>query len=296
MNPKTLLMLLCITFLSCEEDDLIVDPIAVPQQSTIVGCTDPFSFNYNPQATQNGESCNSMGNCYSYIGGATNSGNIGVSLGNPVWDQRMGQEVYLQSQFFTGIPASVYILYEGALQYKNAYASPNGQILFGYYMFYYTVQTYGELPVAGILAHEWGHRAQQTIGWNEYYRPEHKELEADAFSGYYMALRKQYAWSQIQGYFANVYATGNYLFNDPDFHGTPDQRLQAAYLGVNVGVYALQNNIQYTYNDLHSIFFSQISSSIAPRTTHNQNQKEFKEVVYPSHLTEDYIVSLFPKR
>lgn len=259
----------------------------------IGGCTNRYSFNYNPSATESDNSCTDMGNCMGYVGNLGNSGSIINGLGNPFYDQKMGNEVAIQSNFFYGIPATVYILLEPSVEYKNAYARPDGIILFGYYMHYYTIQTYGELPVAGVLAHEWGHRVQQTLNWQDYYRPEHRELEADAFSGFYMALRKQWTWSQIQGYFNNVYATGNYLYNNPDFHGTPEQRLKAAYLGVNVGINALTNGIVYTHNNLHSIFFTEIKNNIAPRNLPNAY---YPEVVYPKNLTENYIRSLYPRR
>jgi hypothetical protein len=265
------------------------------------GCTNPHSFNYNAKAEINDGSCMEMYGCLGYASGATNSGSLGVTLNNPVLDQKMNEEVLIQRNFFNGIPAAVFILYEPSPEHKNAYANSNGQILFGYYMAYYTIQNYGELPIAGILAHEWGHRAQFTIGWKDYYRPEHKELEADAFSGFYMALAKQYAWSQIQSYFQNVYATGDYNFNSPLHHGTPEQRLQAAYLGVNIAIYALQNGIQYNYNQLHELIFNEIRSKIAPRFGINSEKdfkikNQFKEVEYPKNLTKTYIESLYPKK
>jgi hypothetical protein len=159
-------------------------------------------------------------------------------------------------------------------------------------MFYYTIKTYGELPVAGILAHEWGHRAQFSIGWQDYKKNAYRELEADAFSGYYMALAKQYAWSQIQSYYQNIYASGDYNYNNPQHHGTPDQRLQAAYLGVNTAIYAMNNGIKYTYNDLHNLFISKIQTEIAPKLLVNKN--DLREVVYPKTLNKKTIVSLYP--
>lgn len=276
--------------LGCDEEEVKT----TFNPNNISGCTDPSSFNYNPNATQSDNSCSSMGNCSGYVYGTNNSGTIGNTLNNLFWDQKMSEEVALQRNFYGGIPANVYILYEPSVQYKNAYANTNGNILFGYYMFYYTVATYGELPVAGVLAHEWGHRVQQHLNLSGYYRPEHRELEADAFSGFYMALRKQWSWAQIQGYFANVYATGNYLFNAPDFHGTPDQRLAAANLGVNIGLNALSNGIQYSYYDLHSLFLNAITTSIAPRIAKRKLNGQYKEVTYPSGLTEAYIRSLYP--
>lgn len=257
----------------------------------ISGCTDPNSFNYNGDADSSDGSCLSMIGCVGYSGGMNNSGTIGSTLQDPNWDQKMIEEIAIQRNFFNGIPASVYILYEPSPEYKNAYASPNGQILFGYHMFYYTVATYGELPVAGILAHEWGHRTQFSFGW-PYQRSSIMELEADAFSGYYMALAKQYAWNNIQSYYANVYATGDYNYHHPSHHGTPNQRLAAAYFGVQTAIQALKNGVPYSYEELHQLFLNEIENVIvAGRASYN-----FKEVVYPKDLTQDYIQSLFPGR
>ena len=124
-------------------------------------------------------------------------GDIGTTFGDPYWDQKMLEEIQIQSWFFGPVTADVYALYEESPQYKNAYATPEGQILFGYHMFYYTVATYGELAIAGVLAHEFGHRAQFSAQWSML-NPM-AELEADAFSGYYMAIAKRFAWSQIEG-------------------------------------------------------------------------------------------------
>lgn len=200
--------------------------------------------------------------CYaaSYNTGKGYGTQVSTTLGNQYYDQKMREEVSIQKAFFNGVNANVWILNEGSIQYKNAYATPDGHILFGYYMFYYTVKQYNELAIAGVLAHEWGHRTQFTMGWNS--SNPLMELEADAFSGYYMAIVKQWAWSQIEGYYSNVYALGDYYYNSPNHHGTPQQRLAAAYLGVNTAIEAIQNNRAYSYQELHQIFVNQLSKRV----------------------------------
>ena len=254
------------------------------------GCTEPYSFNYDVNVEKDDGSCKEMYGCVGYAGNYYNSGTTGLTLNNPYWDQKINAEVGIQRNFFSGIPASVYILYEPSPDLKNAYAMQSGEILFGYHMFYYTIGTYGELPVAGILAHEWGHRAQFSFNWT-YQQPYHRELEADAFSGYYMALAKQYAWNQIQSYYANVYATGDYNYNHPSHHGTPKQRLDAAYFGVLTAIDALNSGNAYSYEELHDLFSDEIENKITKKGTAYQ----YREVEYPKWLTEDYLKSLFPK-
>jgi hypothetical protein len=209
---------------------------------------------------------------------------VGTSLGNPHHDQKMGEEVAIQRTFFNGVPANVWILYESSPQQKNAYATPDGHILFGYHMFSYLTQSYNELAVAGVLAHEWGHRTQFVLGWST--GNPGMELEADAFSGYYMALAKQWAWSQIQGYFANTYTSGDYNFNHPQHHGTPQQRLAAAYLGVNTAIQAMQRGRPFSYQELHTIFSQQIGSRVIAAAREQRPDSDAANEVLESVLTE----------
>lgn len=255
----------------------------------IEGCTNLNSFNYSSEADTDDGSCIEMYGCLGYFGGYSNSGSLGVTLNDPYWDQKMNEEVIIQRNFFNGIPANVYVLYEPSVNHKNAYASPQGQIMFGYHMFYYTISVYGELPVAGILAHEWGHRTQFYHNWG-YDEKHYQELEADAFSGFYMALAKQYAWANIESYFANVYANGDYNFNHPTHHGTPEQRLASAYLGVNTAIEILNSGKPLSYQELHSLFINEIETYINNEPQSNR----FIEVKYPENLTNAYIESLFP--
>lgn len=257
------------------------------------GCTLSTSFNYDPTAEEDDGSCREMFGCTGYATGYSNSGYLTNTLGDQFWDQKMIGEIGIQSNFFNGIPASVYVLVEPSPAQKNAYADPSqGRILFGYYMFYYTINTYGELPIAGILAHEWGHRVQQVYGWKNYTRGMQAELEADAFSGFYMALCKQFAWNSIQSYYQNVYATGDYNFNHPSHHGTGDQRLASAYYGVTVALDAIQNGKQYTYQELHTLFINEINAHIGQKTT----KGNYPEVEYPTNRSHSYYESLYPRR
>ena len=136
--------------------------------------------------------------------------------------------------------------------------------------------------MAGILAHEWGQPSTVFTTTGVYSRPEYKELEADAFSGFYMGLAKRWAWNQIQNYYANVYATGDYNFNSRQHHGTPSERVNAAYLGVQTAVYAMENRKQFTYAELHELFMDVLESKIAPRSA----DREYEEIVYPENLSE----------
>lgn len=228
---------------------IIAPTFALALLTTATACIEP-----DPQYGQNG--C--TGASYGTVGGW---GSVGNTFGDPYYDQKMTEEFYIQSSFYSGIPAYGYVLYEESPQHKNAYATNDGYILFGYHMFYYTISNYGELAAAGVLAHEFGHRTQYALGW-QMQNPD-AELEADAFSGYYMAFVKQWAWAQIEGYYANTYAIGDYYFNSPQHHGTPDQRLAAAYLGVNTAIADMQaGGGPRGWNELHAEFSQAITTQI----------------------------------
>jgi hypothetical protein len=182
------------------------------------------------------------------------------TLGSPQDDLIFGNETSRQEQFWAGLPTQVSILNDCSA--PNAYSTPSHQILYGISLFQRLVQNFhgNPLPVAGVLAHEWGHQAQFANGWMtpDQSTARATELEADAFSGYYMALVGQFSWAPITDYFTAVTSFGDYDFNSPSHHGTPQERLGAARLGFDTGVQALQTG-PLSYTQLHQIFSSRIS-------------------------------------
>jgi hypothetical protein len=193
-------------------------------------------------------------------------GNVGCgvlsSFGDPTADATFGMEVNVQTQFWQGIPATVQVLDDcnGA----NAFSLPNGNIVYGIRLFQQLVVSYGgdAAPISGVLAHEWGHQVQFDNGWFVSTEPTSRpiELEADAFSGYYMALGETYTWQSISNYLQAVANTGDFNFTDPGHHGTPQERLAAAQLGFQTAEQAAATQTQLAYSDLHQIFSSSISS------------------------------------
>lgn len=229
------------------------------------------------ETTTNTTSQSKVGCYLSGMSNASGYGSVGATFYDNYYDQKFSEEVFIQSNFFSGISANVFVLYEPSTSHKNAYAAPTGEILFGYHMFFYTIANYGELAAAGVLAHEWGHRVQQTL-FGSLPNPQ-AELEADAFSGFYMGLGKLWDWNQIRGYFANVYATGDYNFNDPNHHGTHDQRLAAAYLGLSTAINISQSGNPMTYHQLHDLFISEINTTILARSTEAKLARSSKAII-----------------
>jgi hypothetical protein len=204
-----------------------------------------------------------------YAAGAQASGlgcGIRSTLGDPSADAAFASEVGYQRGFWQGIPAAVAVFDECRMENRNAVALPDGSILYGYYLFtsLYTQYRNG-LPIAGVLAHEWAHQVQFRFGWQNPNAPTVRgtELEADAFAGYYMALAKGWAWSFIGSYWQAVFNSGDYNFNSRGHHGTPEQRLAAARMGFEAGLYAITYNRPFTYYELHTVFAQAIGSGFS---------------------------------
>jgi hypothetical protein len=183
------------------------------------------------------------------------------SLGDANADTVFQTEIATQRQFWQGTPANVHPWND--CSGPNAVSLPSGDILYGVNLFQQLVTAYGgdAAPISGVLAHEWGHQIQFDNGWFTSSEPTSRpiELEADAFSGYYMALAESYSWTSIDNYLSAVASKGDYNYTEPTHHGTPQERLAAAQLGFQTALQATQTQTQLTYSDLHQIFSTTIA-------------------------------------
>ena len=271
ISAATLTLCLCLVS-GC--DKLPTDPSSPPQGGTGDGS--------GGNGGGNGTTLTSIG-CFA--GANQNSPTMcGVlsSLGLPIADQALAGEVSLQRAFWTSIPVrNVLVMNDCSVQSRNAKADPvTRDILFGYNMFHSLVAQHGNvLPVAGVLAHEWAHQAQFSFGW--YTNPvRNMELEADAFSGYFMALAKGWAWQYMASYFQTVYSTGDYNFSSPGHHGTSEQRLAMARVGFDTAVQAASLGRPLGYFDLHSIFYASIARvGLAPASMRVPLDRDLEVIV-----------------
>lgn len=88
--------------------------------------------------------------------------------------------------------------------------------------------TCSSIPI--ILAHEFGHIIDFKNGLS--LNGKYKELFADYIAGSYLFHRATiFGWLNINEVAKSFYDKGSYNFNHPDFHGTPQERIDALTAG-----------------------------------------------------------------
>lgn len=204
--------------------------------------------------------------CYHHSFSGAAAGQFGCGLlqtsGNFLFDHKLNEEFALQRRFFGDSLTSAYLFDECAPEGANAYASPERFILLGIWLVRRIIfDTGSDLPVAGVLAHEMAHRLQFENGWTNHFEPtvRRSELEADMWSGLYMAYAKRFAGAEIETYFRFIFSRGDYNFHDPGHHGTPGQRLAAGATGFEVARLVEQGAIGRDMESIHRVFANEVT-------------------------------------
>lgn len=154
--------------------------------------------------------------------------------------------------------AAVYPFNECEPSKANAWSSPEDYILFGYHLTQRALRTYQDtLPLAVILAHEFGHQLQFTYNWmnSNSDSARNTELEADGWAGFYIALVKTWVSdSSRNAALQQIFDIGDYDFNSPRHHGTPSERSFMFIAGFQAAINyldSLQRGIRPTFVDIH---------------------------------------------
>ena len=107
----------------------------------------------------------------------------------------------------------------------------------------------GDIAVMGVCAHEFGHVIQYFNGTHGRLSAQHAtsklvELHADFLAGYFVGETRRARPAIITRTFDDVFhGMGSYASCDPDFHGPPDERLEAVKAGQRTAERGLSFNV-----------------------------------------------------
>ncbi|MEZ5842670.1 MAG: hypothetical protein R3D27_02910 [Hyphomicrobiaceae bacterium] len=159
-----------------------------------------------------------------------------ASTGEPTLDRQLIGEMQVQAGFFGVRPA--FRLYEKGSH--NAMATPrvwsgapstDGTVLYHVAMMRAQLRSHswGGAVVAAVTAHEFAHIYQFRRGLIQAWRrggrrTKYSELHADYLAGYYMGSKRTIDASGIREFADYFFGIGDYKFNDPQHHGTREER------------------------------------------------------------------------
>jgi len=168
------------------------------------------------------------------FGNSADSPTLLSSSGNPEIDNAHQREGLALIGKFGVTPRGFFFDDRGA---PNAYATnkvanslgPDGTVVFGLTLIDSELRRdngYG-LAVPAIMAHEFAHIVQYKRGST--LSTKQKELQADYLAGWYLGNR--WIYTDVRAAFEAFFQMGDYQFNNPNHHGTPQQRLAAIQAG-----------------------------------------------------------------
>ena len=123
-----------------------------------------------------------------------------------------------------------------------------------------------EIIWTGILAHEWIHQIQinHTDTWYNGESPFlnapviKTELEADFFAAYFLTHKRgaTYNWKRVEEFMNLFFQSGDCALDNPQHHGTPDQRMTASELGYELAESAQKKGHILSPDEVHEAFES----------------------------------------
>lgn len=236
--------------------------MTISRRSFLCGCGGTFllaGLAGGRAATAASASLGTGGCIFAASAGASNLPGCGAlsTTGSADLDAAFGGEFAQQRDFFS--------LPDVTLQFLDDCDGPNAFAIVSPPTIWYGVglardlytQYVTTLPLWQVLAHEFGHHMQNTYGHAYLGRSTAvlTELEADMFSGFYLGYAKNAnAVNEIQTILPLAFSKGDYLFNNPTHHGTPDQRVAAVFHGVVVAYEFLSGAIEPTVQAIRARF------------------------------------------
>lgn len=99
----------------------------------------------------------------------------------------------------------------------------------------------------GLVAHEVAHAYQCNLGITPNLTGVQCELHADFLAGYYLGRKTHFTLTNIKQFADELYRRGDFKFNDPQHHGTPEERVRMMLIGASVNILTLDDASRYGY-------------------------------------------------
>lgn len=178
--------------------------------------------------TYSSESLSKNGGCLlASSQGTTDLGEIFNSSGNPQIDNNVFQDLELISRIY-GLKSTLYYLKEK--NEPNAYCEPNGIVYLGLKLINFSLQKNNGAAIPFILAHELGHAKMFKMKY-QFNSGKKEELFADFIAGTYLYVKSNISRSDFEHSIKEFFDIGDFAFNSPSHHGTPQERVDAFIAG-----------------------------------------------------------------
>ncbi len=160
----------------------------------------------------------------------------GRTTGNTALDATLRREAQLLAQTF-GVDPQIFLFDDR--KWPNAYARPRAYppyrdtIFMGDQLLSQTVAVpeVRDVAVVLVLAHEWAHIHQGSVGLPSSLDLKHRELHADVLAGWYLGRRNPAPSSHVTRVALQTFGRRPQANYSAGTHGTPDARMAAMMLG-----------------------------------------------------------------
>ena len=184
--------------------------------------------------------------------------------GNPTLDVAIQTDI-LELQKLYGVGAKMFLLTEAngpnafalsrpvpeVLQRFQlpAQATPDGMVFLGVNLMTNEYRTkFGTgYAIPSIIAHEYAHILQYKLGFPS--RGKWQELHADYLAGWYTGHRLRFVPQNLAESIEAFFDIGDYDFNNPSHHGTPQERRNTFLAGLTLNLQSQVSSSQVAYNE-----------------------------------------------
>jgi hypothetical protein len=137
---------------------------------------------------------------------------------------------------------------------------------------------FGDVGPQALYTHEFAHHIQIRRGYfddplatagDPPEQTRYRELMADAFSAYYLTHKRGAALNRkrVEQFLQVFFDIGDCAFEDPNHHGTSNQRMKAARFGFDLADQAQKQGHILTADQFHARFVAAYADLIAPDAT-----------------------------